>query len=136
MTDGSNAAAGDIGEYLSAESSANTPVTNAVITNIITLALTAGDWEVSGYIRLLPDAGITITGFTSGPTATSAANPAPINRTYSPYACPSGTGVLSQIGRHRFNASANTTIYLTVAATFTGTGNCNAQGALTAIRTR
>lgn len=136
ITDATNAAAGELGEFLTVETGVSTAVTTAVTANITSITLTAGDWDISGYLRILPDAGITITGYTSGPTLTSAANPVPLNRTYAPYSCPTGVGLLSQIGRHRFNVSISTTIYLTAAVTFTGTGACNVQGALNARRIR
>ena len=136
VTDASNAIAGELGEYLSIETGTSTAITAATTTNVTSLSLTPGDWDVSGYIRFLPDSGITISGFVAGPTATSAATPAPVNRIYLPITYAAGVGPLMPLGRNRFNVSANTTIYLTVNATFGGTGACNVQGALHARRVR
>lgn len=48
-TDGSDAAAGDIGEYLTASGS-GVPLTNNVQATVATLNLTPGDWDVSGGV--------------------------------------------------------------------------------------
>lgn len=52
VTDGSNATAGQIGEFLSAQllSTAAITLTSAVDASIVTLALTAGDWDVWGSV--------------------------------------------------------------------------------------
>ena len=136
VVDASNASAGVVGEFLSIDPGVNVALTTGTTTNVTSLTLTAGDWDVSGYIRLIPDAGITINGFTSGVTTTSAGTPAPINRMYVPVAYPAGQGPLFPLGRNRFNVSASTTIYLIVNATFGGTGALNSQGAITARRIR
>jgi len=49
VTDGSNAAAGQVGEVLSG-SSAPASITSGVIGNAVALTLTAGDWDVSGTV--------------------------------------------------------------------------------------
>lgn len=136
VTDASNAAAGVVGEYLSSDTGTSTALTTAVTANIASLSLTAGDWEVSGYIRFLPDAGITMSGFTAGPTTTSAGTPSPINRMYIPLSYPAGQGPLMPLGRNRFNVSATTTVYITANATFGGSGVLNAQAGITARRIR
>lgn len=136
VTDGSNAASGAVGEFLSVDTGTSTAVPTSGTANIASLSLTAGDWDVSGYIRFLPDAGITLSGFTTGVTTTSAGTPTPINRLYLPVAFPAGQGPLLPLQRGRFSISTTTTIYLTVNATFSGTGTLNAQGAITARRIR
>lgn len=136
INDATNAAAGELGEFLSIESGTSTALTAATTANVATLTLTPGDWDVGGYVRFLPDAGITITGFVTGPTMTNAGTPAPINRTYLPISFAAGVGPMLPLGRNRFNVSVSTTIYLTVNATFGGTGACNVQGALNARRIR
>jgi hypothetical protein len=47
VTDGSDAAAGQIGEYMAA-ASGTVGLANNVVTNLISLDLTPGDWDVSG----------------------------------------------------------------------------------------
>jgi len=136
VTDASDAAAGLVGQYLLIDSSISALLTSGAPVNVTSLSLPAGDWELSGYVRILPDAGITTTGLLCGPSATSASNPAPINRTYLPLSFPAGAGPLIQLGTSRFNISTTTTIYLVVNCTFSGSGSCNAQGALKARRVR
>lgn len=58
VTDGSDAAAGDIGEYLSASAS-GVPLTSNVPCDVTTLALTAGDWDVRGDADVATSAGVT-----------------------------------------------------------------------------
>jgi hypothetical protein len=52
ITDGSEALAGQVGEYLSAQclSSASIPLTSGIDTGITTLSLTPGDWDLSASI--------------------------------------------------------------------------------------
>jgi hypothetical protein len=49
VTDGSDSAVGDIGEYLSA-SAAGVGLANNALTNVVALTLTAGDWDVSANV--------------------------------------------------------------------------------------
>jgi hypothetical protein len=52
VTDGSNAAAGCIGEYISSDVPVGSEVaiTNGTIANITSISLTAGDWDLSGTV--------------------------------------------------------------------------------------
>ena len=56
VTDGSEAAAGDIGEYMSATSGI-VSLANTVTANLATLNLTAGDWDVTGAVTFSASAG-------------------------------------------------------------------------------
>jgi len=57
VTDGSDATAGQIGEYLSVTQANNVALTTATPKTVTTLALTAGDWDVWGYGGFLPVTG-------------------------------------------------------------------------------
>ena len=61
--DGSDAAPGDIGEYRSATTSGTLALTSGVVADVLTLDLTAGDWDVHGWIGFQPSAGATVTQF-------------------------------------------------------------------------
>ena len=50
VTDGSNAAAGQIGEVISSNVTTGVSATASVPFNVTSIALTAGDWDVSGEI--------------------------------------------------------------------------------------
>jgi hypothetical protein len=53
-TTNNNAGAGYVGEYLSATNSTGTTVNNATATNITTISLTAGDWDVYYLLNCAP----------------------------------------------------------------------------------
>lgn len=57
VTDGSNAAAGQIGEYISA-SAASVQLASNVAQSVVPINLSAGDWEVSGNVSFLPQSGV------------------------------------------------------------------------------
>jgi hypothetical protein len=59
VTDGSNAAAGQIGEFLYAETSGTLSITSGgTNVTIVDLAISAGDWDVSGLAAFLPGPGM------------------------------------------------------------------------------
>jgi hypothetical protein len=60
-TDGSDALAGNVGEFLAASNTAGVSLTSAVTANVVTLNLTPGDWQVSGIVVFTPN--------TTGPNA-------------------------------------------------------------------
>ncbi len=125
VTDGSNAPAGQIGEYLSATtpSSAPIPLTSAVAANVVSLALTAGDWSVAGEIVFVPAAGCSPVGLSSAFSTTSATIPAAPGGGYVslslPGAFPAGTFQAFAPGSVRVSLSAPATVYLVGSAGFT-----------------
>jgi hypothetical protein len=58
VTDGSDAAAGQIGEYLSASLTSTSAAASNASKDIGSLALTAGDWDVYGTLRMPAIAGL------------------------------------------------------------------------------
>jgi len=111
VTDGSNAQPGDVGEYMTATGSA-VGLVNAVVTNLASLALTPGDWDVSGSVTFNASAG-THSFFGVGISTID-------NGSFATYP----TGAFTQTMPttvHRFNVSAGTTVWVVGQAAFTGT---------------
>jgi hypothetical protein len=126
VTDGSDAAAGQVGEYMTA--SGSVPLANNTVTTVATLNLTAGDWEVSG--------GVTFT--ISGAASTHYA--AGIDGTFGSEiiaTIPTGSGTwrLSAGAPVRRNVTAATAVHLSAFAGFTS-GAVSAAGTLQARRVR
>ncbi len=124
VTDGSNACAGCVGEYVEATTTANTAEpTSTQYGDLISISLTAGDWDVTGIVYhsqeaatwARADAGISTTsgnnatGLTTGITlvfggwASSATTP---------------TVVVLGVPDVRMSVSGTTTVYLKFAATY------------------
>lgn len=140
ITNGSNAAPGQIGELLSAgQATALSMTTNATL-NVVTLSLTPGDWKVYGVATLTNSAAATVMG--AGVSSTSATLPTAANLA-------AGIGALNQLrvsftaggpnifptGNARVNNSATANVYLVAQATF-ASGTCTATGYLAARRMR
>ncbi len=135
VVDGSNAATGKVGEFLSNTGTA-TNATSAASANYATLTLTAGDWEVSGSAQFNP------TGGTNPFTQ--------INASISLVSATGGGFPYQTILRTSFNAngaqmlatpirrvsvSTSTTVYLVAGATFPD-GTMPIQGFIQARRIR
>lgn len=126
VQDASSAVAGTLGEYISSSvaSGSSVALTSPNPSNVTSISLTAGDWDVQGNVAFNP-AGTTTTTIQKGwISATSATDPGPPNSgayasIQSPTASSVGVtlGVLS-IPRTRISISSTTTIYLSGAATF------------------
>ena len=123
VTDGSDAAAGDVGEYLSA--SAGVALSSAVVANVASLSLTAGDWDVSGNVGFVAGSGTHsffaagIGGIDTYLAATFSA--AAINQALS-------------TATRRYNVTAATTVWVVAEAQFTGV--MSATGSIRARRMR
>lgn len=109
-TTNDNAPAGFIGEYATATGT-NSPGT-ATPSNVTSISLTAGDWDVQGSIQT--NTGGSITGGAVYLSTTSAAvDPGfPNNGAYLTLNVPAGTNVRAPIGIARFSLAATTTVYL------------------------
>ncbi|CAB3731305.1 hypothetical protein [Paraburkholderia rhynchosiae] len=70
-TTNNNANAGAIGEYVPA-SATSVAITTAVSTNITSISLTAGDWDVSGVMQVSPAGGTIVGGESVSISTTSA----------------------------------------------------------------
>lgn len=134
VTDGSVAAAGQVGEILHVSLPASTPLSVADLTNtnIITLVITPGDWDVWGSIFGNFSAGAQILGWisqisASQPDATLISS------------ITNGSSALSTFGApivtQPMNVTVNTTLYLSTFGVFS-TGDFSAAGTITARRVR
>jgi len=114
VTDGSNAAAGVIGEYIEASTAATSVLTPSTWQTAVTIALSAGDWDVSGGVVFSVAVG---TGVVQGYICTGAslASGAPIGSLVSfnsHDAWVQTTGLVVASGMQRFSLAAPATVYL------------------------
>jgi hypothetical protein len=124
VTDGSEAEAGDVGEYLTASASVAL-TTSGVITNIVSIDLTAGDWDVTGNCVFHAGAG-THSFFGCGIGGLD---------TYTTATFPTGAidmGLNTALARQ--NVTATTTVWLVAQAGFSG--SMTAVGTIRARRMR
>jgi hypothetical protein len=138
-----DAAAGDVGEIVEADvaiGSEITITTTSTATNITSISLAAGDWDVSGVIHFQPAPTTTITAFSTSLSSTSAVSDVTKGRiTLLAYAAAGTTTVNNRISvvvmPCRFSLSAPTTIFLVGIAVF-GTSTMGAAGHIRARRMR
>jgi hypothetical protein len=142
VIDGSNAVVGNLGEQLSASNTAGTALTTAVTANVATLALTAGDWSVSGVIGFAAGVNTIPTVLAAAVAVASATLPTAAqvaagtgNMTQYGLTFTKGVGQTMQTGISRINVSAPTTVYLAAQSTFSG-GTLTATGYIAARRVR
>jgi hypothetical protein len=124
VTDGSDAAAGKVGEYQSGSGSLT--LSNTAVANVASLNLGAGDWDVSGNVVFVASAGThTLFGVGIGGLDT-----------YSAATFPSGAinQAMSTAVARQSSASA-TTVWLVARADFTS-GTVTASGTIRARRVR
>ena len=130
-----NATAGNVGEFVSA-SALTVALTSATATNITSITLTAGDWDVSGLFQTNPAGSTTTSLIASGVSSTSAtfqtigAGFANVETANSAKAAGVSETVIAP--RTRFSLSATTTVYLVANVTFavstlTGSGFISAR---------
>jgi hypothetical protein len=132
-TTNNNANASSVGEYQTATSS-STALTTGVNTNLISLSLTAGDWDVSGVAQIAPAASTVLNSWVVGISTTSGAF-GPVGTYVSPAYSTTGTGQTTGSPMVRVSLSSTTTVYLEVIANFT-TSTLNATGFIRARRVR
>ncbi|PRF97454.1 hypothetical protein C6Q14_28345 [Burkholderia ambifaria] len=128
-TTNDNANAGSIGEYQT-NTASGVALTNTVYTNVTTLSLSAGDWDIEGFCAY-GGSGTGITASVCGINGVSATNPGSPN---------SVTQFVSSLSNQitwvsRFSLSGTSTIYLGSQANFTG-GSVTVSGWLRARRVR
>lgn len=134
-----DAGAGKVGEFSSANLASGSAVSLVTGTakDVVTLSLTAGDWDIWGDVNFAPAGTTTITqigAWVSLATGTFPTLPASgvqnLNATLTTGAAQTlGTGML------RVSLSATTTVYLSAIASF-GTSTMSAYGIITARRAR
>jgi hypothetical protein len=140
VIDGSNAAAGVNGENLAASQTTPVSLTTAVTANIATLALTPGDWSVSGVVIFTPSAApsalaaavatVSATLPTAAQIAAGVGNMTQYRLTFT-----SAQTQTMQAGICRISVSANTNVFLAAQGTF-ASGTLTATGYISARRVR
>lgn len=124
VTDGSDAAAGDVGEFLGVASGA-VPMTSTTLTNVVSLALTAGDWDVEGNVSFTAGGGAH-TFFGAGVGALD---------TFTSATFPSAAMFMGiTTATRRYNVTTTTTVWVVAEASFAGT--MSATGSIRARRAR
>jgi hypothetical protein len=158
VTDGSNAASGFVGEWIAsnvASGSAITLTTSGTVYQITSIALTAGDWDVSASINLHLSSTTMTTGRGGISTANNAltvpstATTGVATNSYDTFASLVSTSTATSISTtlgltgdlllatksSRVNLSGSVTLYLVATAAFTGTAP-TAYGTIEARRVR
>jgi hypothetical protein len=120
---GGSAAAGVVGEFISSSigTGSAVPLTTGTLTNVTSISLTAGDWDVWGTVATNPTGTTTTTFFAGAVSTTTAALPA-IGSGGSffsfPFAVAAGQGIVNGIAPTRINVSTTTTVFLVAEAVF------------------
>lgn len=132
------AAAGKVGEVISSDipSSSSITVASNTATNITSISLTAGDWDVSGTIATAATATILyLVGGASGTTGTLPARELGVALNYS--AAP-GTNADNSYALPvvRFSLASTTSVFLVVQQGSTGSSALNIYGYIFARRSR
>jgi hypothetical protein len=125
VTDGSNAAAGQVGEVIANSVTGSSVPTNATVINLVTITLSPGDWDVFAMC-FLNSASAVASNYAWGISTTSATLPA--QGAYSGISMSTSNmgGVGLPVPPQRYNVTAATTLYLVclaVASSGTVTGN-------------
>lgn len=138
-TTNNNANAGAVGEYVSSTLAIGSAVslTNSTPTNITTISLTAGDWDVWGEVIINPAGSTTTSNVQGWVNTVSATAPATGLGAYVqfPYSGSTGGVVAASTGTTRLSLASTTTVYLSAQATF-ATSTCSAYGFIAARRRR
>lgn len=145
VTNGSNAAAGMVGEYMQSinqNNGGNGGATNAWVTPAV-LILTAGDWDIFSSVQFNGNSAAPITQFTDVALWMGTTTGAPVP---SPVAMPDRYATLANLGGRslitlnsptwRQNLTATTTINLNIQATYTTGGQYGCSFILRARRMR
>jgi hypothetical protein len=139
-TTNDSASAGNVGEYVSSNvSGTGTSLTTATATNLTTISLTAGDWDVSGAISFIGAAGTTISdtyaavSTTTADTTQSDFSTCSFARHQLTYTA--GTNPTETIPTLRLSLSSTTTVYLVAYCAF-GVSTLKAIGIIRARRVR
>jgi hypothetical protein len=140
-TTNNNAPTGSVGEYLTTSSSAvTTSVTSSTATNILSLSLTAGDWNVWGTVTYFGGASTVVALIDSWVSTLSATRPVSEFRQsflfaagFTPYGIGGPLSINAPIAR--ISLASTTTVYLQAYSIFT-VSTTTAGGAIYARRER
>lgn len=132
VTDASDAAAGKVGEVITASGSGVSLSTTATVYNVVSVSLTAGDWDVSGVVQATNTSGATYQS--AGLSLTSATVDDVLYLSGGPLTI--GVGSLrTATPSRRISVSSTTTVYLVAQVNFSG-GTVTGSGRITARRRR
>lgn len=131
VTNASVAAAGVVGQVITATGTATT-MTTGTQADILTMILTAGDWDLDAAIRIAPT-GTTITQVVASTATTALATTVFPNRLI--FGFNSQASIEVPFPTKTVNISATTTIYLSLSVAFSG-GSATGQGYMSARRVR
>jgi hypothetical protein len=135
VTDGSDAAVGQVGEYRTVIA-ANAGITSNSILALVTLPLTAGDWDIWGNVNWTPTAGLNyaVGGISNASgTIPGQGSPGQSSIAFTSTILASNTSL--PVTMTRILSAAAFTAYLNVVCTF-ASGTCQVAGSLSARRRR
>jgi hypothetical protein len=140
VTNNSNAAAGMVGEFLSTSVTTGVNLPNNTPTNVATLTLTAGDWDVNGETWIdvaAASAGATPEAAINTVSATLPTSPGTgTSRSHSPISMAASTSIFVPLRTTRVSSStASFPVYLVGQLNVTS-GTASARGVITARRRR
>lgn len=134
-TTNNSANAGSVGEYVTA-TSGTVALTTATNTNVTSISLTAGDWDVTGNVLFTPAAGDTMTSANVSVNSVSATHAAaPEYTNLGNISVPASFAVSGLALTRRMSLASTTTVYLVATAVHSG-GTLNSQGIIRARRVR
>lgn len=135
-TGANNAMEGSVGELLQKTVSSASPVslTNSISKTVATLDLTAGDWDIYGYMGFAFSGGASITGLL-GTVSTAADSLQEPNTTHRCAAFAPVSNIIYPLPTRRLAIGSTTTIYLVLNAIFSG-GTVGGYGEILARRRR
>jgi hypothetical protein len=133
-TTNNNANTGSVGEYITATGSLIS-LTSGTPTNITSISLTAGDWEISGNNQFTPAGSTPLTTIAAGASTTSATFPGAPNLSLTTTTFATGAAETLIIPSQRMSIISTTTVYLVAQAAFT-VSTCTATGIIRARRVR
>ena len=139
VTDGSNAVAGQIGEVLQVLISAAVTLTNSVQTNVGSIALPPGDWDLTGELWITHGNSPAPTVLQTSLATTSGAFPAApaLNNTRHTLQAPFiGTIQILPLRTIRVSLAASATFYLLGYAVYAAGGSATGNGVISARRAR
>ena len=125
-TTNNNANAGSVGEYVTATGTA-VSLTNNTSTNVASISLTAGDWDVWGSIEFDSAGSTTISQTVAGVNTASGVLPAAPFKAINSYSATAGSIIAGPVPQQRLSLASTTTVYLVgfclfAVSTLTATG--------------
>ena len=133
-TTNDNANVGSVGEFVTS-TGALTGLTTASYVDLATVSLTAGDWDVTGIISVVPAGTTNIAAIVGGLNTAANTNPGGFGALILQLAFSTGAAQILPIQLQRFSLSATTTVRLGGQVNFS-VSTCQAQGLIRARRIR